>query len=114
MTWAASWSLSARHRGDRRLSGVQPRQVREQWIEVLCEDRPGCRLQPRLELVMVEAALGVGVGEGSYRLVALDVAEPVGRIHWSGARPLPDIGWAAGVWAAVVVVIAVHCWPAPG
>jgi hypothetical protein len=63
---------------------------------------------------MVEAALGVGVGEGRYRLVALDIAEPVGRIRRSGARPPLDIGRAAGILAGVTVVIAVHCWPAPG
>ena len=63
---------------------------------------------------MVEAAFGVGVGEGGDRLVALGVAEPVGRIRLSRARPLVDIGRAAGVWAGVVVVIAVHCLPAPG
>jgi hypothetical protein len=91
---------------------MRPRQVREQWIEVRCEDRPSGRLQPHLELVMVEAALGVGVGEGRHRLVALGVAEPVGRIRWSGSRPMPDLRWA-GVWAGVVVVIAGHCWPAP-
>lgn len=57
---------------------------------------------------MVEAALGVRVAEGRYRLVALDVAEPVGHTRRSGARPSLDIGRAAGVWAGAVVMIAVH------
>ncbi len=70
---------------DRCRDPARPGQVREQRVEVLREDRPSGHLQPHLELVMVEATLGVRVAQGSDRLVALDVAEPVGRVRGPGA-----------------------------
>jgi len=57
---------------------------------------------------MVESALGVRVAEGSDRLVALEVAEPVGHIRGTGSRPALHIGWAQLAEAGVVSVIAGH------
>ena len=73
----SNWSGPLRGRRAGPVGGWTSGQVDEQRVEVRREARPGCRSHPHLELLGIQAPLGVGLAQRADGLVALAVAADV-------------------------------------